>query len=452
MLKYAGCALLCSAAFALAAPRNVVLMIGDDHGLDAGCYGHPVIKTPSLDRLATEGTRFTHAFAAVSSCSPSRSVILSGMYNHTNGMYGLAHASHHFRSHEQIQSLPGLLRKAGYRTGVAGKLHVAPQSAYPFEFTLKGNGRDVTRLAESAEEFMAEKSDRPFFLLVGFSDPHRAKVGFGNDAEYRGVKEVTYRPEDMAVPPFLPDNQDVRAELAEYAQSVSRMDQGIGKVLEAIERTGHANDTLVIYLSDNGIPFPGAKTTVYDPGLHLPLVIRSPEQKRREVVNTAMVSWVDIAPTILDWACVKPAKTMAGRSVLPILDQENPPGWDTVYASHTFHEVTMYYPMRMIRTREYKYILNLASPLEYPFASDLWESPTWQGVLRGGDKTYGQRRVDAFLHRPREELYDLRSDPGEIKNLAGDAAHQAILEEMRGRLKEWQERTQDPWAIKYRHE
>lgn len=443
---------LLSQAQALAGPRNIVLMIGDDHGLDAGCYGHRVIQTPSLDRLTREGTRFASAFASVSSCSPSRSVIYTGLHNHTNGQYGLAHGEHHFRSHEQIKTLPVLLREAGYRTAIAGKHHVEPASTYAFEQTLKGGARDVTRLAESARAFMAEESQKPFLLVVGYADPHRAGSGFDNQSRHPGVKPVVYRPEDMAVPPFLPDTPEVRGDLAEYAQSVSRMDQGVGKILDALEATGHAADTLVIYLSDNGSPFPGAKTTLYDAGIHLPLLIRSPDQKGRAVVNNAMVSWVDITPTILDWAGVRPPANVAGRSLLPVLEQKDPAGWDVVYGSHTFHEVTMYYPSRMIRTREHKYILNLAHPLEYPFASDLWGSPAWQGVLTRGDKTYGRRSVEALLHRPREELYDLRTDPDEARNLAGDPAAEPVLKELRKRLRRWQEETRDPWTIKYRHE
>src|SRR5262249_61908982 len=128
------------------------------------------------------------------------------------------------------------------------------------------------------------------------------------------------------------------------------------------------DSTLVIFLSDNGIPFPGAKTTLYDAGVHLPLLVRSPAQKKHGVVNAALVSWVDVLPTILDWAQVKAPAELPGRSLLPILDEESPKGWDTVYGSHQCHEVTMYYPMRMLRTREYKYILNLAHKLDYPFA------------------------------------------------------------------------------------
>ena len=153
-----------------------------------------------------------------------------------------------------------------------------------------------------------------------------------------------------------------------------------------------------------------------------------------------------------DWTQVKGPKNLAGRSFLPILDQESPKGWDAVFASHQFHEITMYYPMRSIRTRTHSYILNLAHELEYPFASDLWGSKTWQGVLRRGDKMLGDRSVDAFLHRPREELYDLAADPHEPKNVAADPKYAEVLADLRRRLRAWQTATKDPWLVKYEHE
>jgi len=445
--------LLCCVSTATASRRNVLLLIADDHGLELGCYGHPVIRTPNLDQLAARGVRFTHGFATVASCSASRSVILTGMFNHTNGQYGHAHSYHNLHTHSHIRTLPRLLKDAGYRTAIVSKFHVKPTSLYPFDAQLNPadrGGRNVIDMAHLARRFIEADTDRPFFVVMGYVDPHRAKVGFGN-GQYPGVESIKYKPEDMIVPPFLPDSPETRQELAEYAESVGRLDQGVGEILKVIEDTDHNDDTLIIYLSDNGIAFPGAKTTLYEPGLHLPLLISSSKHKR-SVVNNAMVSWVDIAPTILDWANVPVPKTIAGRSVLPILDQENPQGWDTIFGSHTFHEITMYYPMRMIRTRRYKYILNLAHQLPYPFASDLYASPTWQGVLKRGDEMFGKRKVDAYINRPREELYDLENDPNEAKNLAPDPAMANVLTDLRKRLKQWQENTKDPWIVKYEYE
>jgi N-sulfoglucosamine sulfohydrolase len=188
--------------------------------------------------------------------------------------------------------------------------------------------------------------------------------------------------------------------------------------------------------------------------MNLPLIVRHPGQQSRGVVTDAMVTWADLMPTILDYAGVVPPKGHAlhGRSFLGVLQQEAPEGWDEICASHTFHEITMYYPMRVIRTDRYKYILNLAHPLPYPFASDLYASLTWQGVLRRGLDQYGKRSVDAYLHRPRHELYDLNADPHEIHNLADDPDHAGVLAKLQAKLKAWQIDTKDPWVVKYEYE
>jgi N-sulfoglucosamine sulfohydrolase len=327
------------------ARRNVLLLIADDLGLDLGCYGNDKIRTPHLDALAKNGTRFTHGFATVSSCSPSRASLYTGLFTHTSGQYGLAHAVHNFHTFDNVKSLPRLLRDAGYRTGILGKIHVLPESVYPWEVTINqgiGNNRSVAEMAKQARRFISEAGDKPFCLVMGYSDPHRAAKGFGNDRTYPGVTETRYDPKDVRLPYFLPDVEDARKDLADYYQSASRLDQGIGFMLDALKATGHADDTLVIFLSDNGIPFPGAKTTLYDPGLNLPLIVSSPVQKKRGHANNAMASWVDVLPTILDWTGVKGPTNLPGRSLLPILDQEKPEGWDVVYGSHQCHEVTMY--------------------------------------------------------------------------------------------------------------
>lgn len=437
---------------AAAGPKNVLFLIADDLGRQVGCYGDPVAKTPNIDALAKSGTRFTNAFASVASCSPSRATLLSGLPTHQNGQYGLAHAEHNFHSFNKTKGLPALLAPAGYRSGVIAKLHVLPKESYPFDVELPGNGRNPVQIVEQARKFLADTGDKPFFLLVGFTDPHRAAKGFANDGKYPpSVPAVKFDPKTVPVPYHLPDTPEVRAELAEYYESVARLDYGVGQVLKLLEDSKKLDDTLVIFLSDNGIPFPGAKTTLYDAGVHLPLIIRKPGQKAG-VVCDAMASWTDIAPTILDWAGVKPPADRRGRSLLGVLEQDKTTGWDEVYGSHQFHEITMYYPMRMVRTREYKYLLNLAHPLEYPHASDLWNSPTWQGILKRGDAMMGQKSVEAFLRRPKEELYDLRTDPNELKNVAGDDKYIQQLAQLRAKLQAWREATKDPWLIKDKHE
>ena len=438
--------------------RNVVMMVVDDHGFQAGCYGDRVAVTPHLDALAAAGTRFTHAFCTSASCSASRSVILTGLHNHANGQFGHQHGYNDFATHRWVESLPVLMAQAGYRTCSIGKFHVQPEQVYHFETYankgIAGGTRNPVAMAENARTFIQHDDPRPFFLYFCTSDPHRARKGFANERDYPGCKKMSFDPRKIPVPPWLPDCPETREELAEYYASICRLDQGLGRLVQVLKDTGHWDDTLVMYLSDNGPPWPGAKTTVYEPGIRLPLVVRSPGQKRRGVVTNAMVTWADLTPAILDFAGAKgPAKyKLHGRSFLPVLDQEKPQGWDTVYASHTFHEITMYYPMRVVRERRYKYILNLAHQLPYPFASDLHECATWQATLRRRATHFGKRTVEAYLHRPRHELYDLEADPHEVVNLAADPRHAATLARLQRKLKTWQKATRDPWMVKYRYE
>lgn len=442
---------------------NVVLFVTDDQGQDAGCYGNPVLKTPNLDRLAAEGTRFPLAFATTASCSASRSVILTGLYNHANAQFGHEHDYHHFRTYDGVKSLPVRLSEAGYRTARIGKLHVGPEAVYRFDATIPGNSRNPVQMAENCRSFLGAKDDRPFFLYFCTSDPHRSGGRgaaphrpdlFGNGKEYPGVEEVKYDPKDVIVPPFLPDTPACRAELAEYYQSVSRIDQGLGRLVQALKDARQWENTLLIYISDHGIAFPGGKTTVYEPGLRSPCVVRHPRATKRGVASNAMVGWPSLTPTILEAAAALPGDAVFhGRSFLGILEEEQPQGWDEIYASHTFHEITMYYPMRVVRTRRHKLIWNLAHGLPYPFASDLWAAPTWQEVYRKGPEAlYGRRTVEAYLHRPKFELYDLESDPHEVKNLADDPAAAALLKELQEKLKAFQKRTKDPWILKWEYE
>jgi N-sulfoglucosamine sulfohydrolase len=451
-----------------AAARNVVLFVTDDQGQDAGCYGNPVIKTPNLDALAADGTRFTHAYCTTASCSPSRSVILTGLFNHANGQYGLEHARHHFRSFENVKSLPVRLSKAGYRTARIGKFHVAPETVYRFDEKRPGNPRNPVAMAERCRELIEAASDRPFFLYFCTADPHRGggvadeiagrPDRFGNrplGQSYPGVEPVHYDPAEVIVPPFLPDTTACRGELAQYYESVSRADAGLGRLIEILKRAGKYDETLIIYIADNGIPFPGAKTTAYEPGLRLPCVVRNPKARKQGVVSRAMVSWVDITPTILDFASVEPAGNgeLHGRSFLPILEEEQPTGWNEVFASHTFHEVTMYYPMRVVRSGRHKLIWNIAHGLPFPFASDLWNSATWQDAYRGGENApYGKRTIKSFVQRPQFELFDLERDPDELHNLATEEQHSQILTNMKGKLKDFQRRTEDPWLLKWERE
>lgn len=468
--------------------KHIVIFIADDHGQDTGAYGNPIIQTPNLDALAEEGTRFTYAFATTASCSASRSVILTGLHNHRNGQYGHAHSYHHFKSYDYLKSLPALLRDVGYRTASAGKYHVAPESAYPFDHFFRGEIRNSVAMTEQVRDFVSAEDERPFFLYFATYDPHRGGKtqktfgedfagpvnGFGNRNDgFTGIEPITYDPDEVLVPEWLPDNAATRAELAEYYQSVSRLDQGFGALMNLLKEAGIYEQTLIIYMSDHGIAMPGAKTTVYEPGLRSPLIVRHPEARQRGIVSDAMISWVDITPTLLayagaeeptypqhvvnyevaHYAMLPEEHGLHGRSFLSIIDEPRPNGWNEVYASHTFHEIHMYYPMRVVRDRQYKLIWNIAHGLPYPFASDLWVSATWQEVYQQGpDAMYGVRTVQDYIHRPAFELYDIAADPNEAHNLAADPAYAEVLATYQAKLRIFQERTSDPWVFKWHYE
>lgn len=450
-------------------PYNIVLMVSDDHGTDAlGCYGNPVVQTPSLDQLASEGTRFTQAFCTSASCAASRSAILTGLHNHANGTYGHVQGAHHFSLLDGIHTLPEFLKKGGYRTGVVGKKHYAPEEQFPFDFDIPQYlfARDDVQMASACRPFIQQ--DGPFFLYWCSWNPHRSGSSFdahplkpnrfGNpDQAFPGDCEQTYRDEEVIVPPFMNDTAEARAELAQYYQSVSRLDRGVGALLQILKEEGKYENTLIIYISDNGSAFPGSKTTLYEPGMRLPCIVRSPVQSRRGVVSEALISWVDVTPTVLDFAGIRwPVEegiTFHGQSVRPVLEQESPGDWkEHIFASHTFHEVTMYYPMRAVRSSRYKFIWNIASPLSYPSGSDLWKSITWKEVLSSGSTQFGARSVAAYLHRPQFELYDLKQDPNEAENLAERPEYQDLVKQFSSKLKTFQEETSDPWALKWEHE
>lgn len=432
--------------------RNVLLIISDDQGRDLGCYGGK-IRTPALDRLAAEGTLFTQAYATVSSCSPSRSTLYTGLYSHTNGMYGLAHDVHNFSLLDEVTTLPAMLQQAGYATALVGKKHVKPEPMLPYEAWLapeQPGNRDVAFMAREAGRWLRAKGNKPFFLTVGYSDPHRAAVNFGNTRDWPDVKRERYSPADVVIPSHLPDLPAIRDDLAEYYESVSRLDSGIDLLLQELAAAGHADDTLVIYLSDNGRPFPAGKDTLYREGIHLPLIVRAPGQREAGVRNDAMVSWIDIVPTILDWAKVAVTKSyryapLPGRSLLPILEQRNVQGWDRVFTTRSFHEINQYYPIRGVRTRQFSYFQNLDPNLTYPVAGDIAQSPSWKAIQSTPGVKLGRRTLEAYLRRPAEELYDLAADPDELVNVAADPKYATVLANLRSQLNEWRTATHDPW-------
>ncbi|MPQ96095.1 sulfatase [Thioclava sp. JE_KL1] len=425
-------------------PRNILLMIADDLGRMAGCYGEPAIRTPNIDALAANGTRFDMAFTSTASCSASRSVIYTGLHTHETGQYGLNHDHHHFMTFDHVETAPAIFNRIGYRTGIIGKVHVGPEPVYPWAHREESGSRDVDWVATRAKNFFDSDAEIAFFLTVGFIDPHRdmTRAGFGDP----GGPDPTFAPEDVSVPSFLPDLPEVREELANYYHSVARMDRGVGLILEALEATGQLDDTLICFLSDNGAPFLNSKTTLFDAGVHLPLIMRRPGQAPG-IANPNIVSFVDILPTFVEWAQAEPSSSpRRGRSLLPILEAEHQrEGWDRAFGSHTFHEVTNYWPTRFLRTPRYKYHRNVAWQLPFPFSGDLYGSISWEGIRNRAPVMIGARPLRDYVHRPAEELYDLWEDPAEVNNLAQDPAHAELVAKFRNELEAWQQDTSDPW-------
>ncbi len=446
---------------------NIVLIVSDDHGRDTGAFGNPAIATPSLDALAAEGVCFTNAFCTTASCAASRSVILTGQQNHTNGTYGHTHGKHHFSCFPDVKTLPARLNEAGYFTARVGKKHYAPEPQFPFQSGNEGGmfGRDDVRMSEACRPHI--RSKEPFFLYWCSMNPHRGggeaqehpckPNRFGNPPEsFPGDEERIFSDDEVLVPPYLPDTPETRAELAQYYQSVARLDRGIGRLIEVLKEEGKYDNTVIMYVSDNGAAFHGAKSTLYEPGANLPLIVRSPQHAVSGDTCDGLVTWADLTPTILDFVDALPADAATafhGRSFRDIIDQESPTDWrDEVYLAHTFHEITNYYPMRVVRQKRYKFLFNIASPLTYSSPSDLWAASSWQAVVGDPDNAYGKRTVDAYLHRARFELYDLESDPHETENLAGRPEYAGLVAEFSAKLKAFQRDTKDPWLHKWEYE
>ena len=492
--------LFISATFLSGAEKNIIFFITDDESPTLGCYGDRFSKPPAIDALAKDGTLFLNAFATTASCSASRSVVLSGLHNHANGQYGHQHSFHKFSSYFNVigLSLPRNLSKAGYRSGQIGKYHVSPEEVFRFDEYIKGNPRNAVQMANQAKEFITAENEKPFFLYFATSDPHRgggidrnSKLKlkpdmFGNKQDRKphdGVNEVFYQPKQVPIPSFLPDTPETREELAQYYQSVSRIDQGVAKLVEILKDAGLYDKTLIVFTSDHGMAFAGGKTTVYEGGLRVPFVVRNPYEKKRGIRHQAMISHIDITPTLLDFAGAldtqrnrplqweDPGKAFPapqttgpkdnrgvsaklssyhGKSWLPVLGEPMASHWDSIFASHTFHEIQMYYPMRVFRDKKFKLIWNIAHPLPYPFASDLWAASSFQAQYQQSlSAPYGKKTVRQYIHRPEFEFFKIDQDPEESNNLAGKPKFSDQLEAYKEKLKSAQKKFQDPWVTKW---
>lgn len=418
--------ILTSGAFAPAddSRPNFILFIADDMGWeDCGVYGHPHIKTPHLDKLARQGMRFDSAFLTCSSCSPSRSSTITGRYPHNTG----ARQLHQPLPAEQITFVEKL-KAAGYYTAQAGKWHLGGAVKDRFDRVNEGAGKWVDVLRDRPQ-------DKPFFLWLAFVDPHRPYQ--------KKTIPQPHSPADAVVPPYLPDVAETRADLAMYYDEISRLDGNLGEVLAELDRQQAAENTLVLFTSDNGRPFPRCKTTMYDSGIKTPWIVRWPARVKAGTTCNSLVSSLDIAPTLLTLAGLQPGGTFQGLNFAPLLKDPRANVRDEIFAEHNWHDFDDH--GRAVRTNRYKYIRNYYTDIPGTPPADAVRSPTFQAMqqLRDAGKLPPEEMSCFTLPRPAEELYDIVSDPQELTNLAANPAHAKALSHMRERMVRWERETED---------
>ena len=414
---------------------NFVVILSDDHGrLYTGCYGAKGLRTPNIDRLASQGMVFSHAFTATAMCAPSRSMLYTALFPHRNG----AHPNHS-AVRRGTRSLPHYLKPLGYRVALAGKTHIKPRECFPFEYvSLRG-----------VERFLRSVRGEPFCLVIATHYPHAPWLKTGP----YDAAEVTLRPD-------LLDTPETRQAMARYWNTVDALDRQVGQFLALLKRFGLEENTLCIYTSDHGAQFPFSKWTLYDAGIRVPFIVRWPGRVRPGTQTDAMVSFVDVLPTLVEAAGGVPPAGLDGRSFLAVLEGRKSDHRDIIYATHTTKGIISgsYYPIRAVRTRTHKYIVNLNAGGKFTNVvtegrkggkgaggpADYWLS--WLELARRDPEAAA--RVRHYQHRPPEELYDLRSDPFELKNLANDPAQRRLMDKLRAELRAWMKQQGDPLLAK----
>jgi arylsulfatase A-like enzyme len=402
-----------------AAP-NILYLHSHDTGRYVQPYGHPV-PTPNIQRLADQGVLFREAFCAAPTCSASRACLLTGQYGHNNGMLGLAHRGWSLNDYHQHLVHP--LHNAGYHSVLIGEQHIAKRpDVIGFDRVLKIETTRVDTVAPAAIEILAEPPPEPFFLSVGFFETHR---DFLNPPSLR---DALY-----SMPPAnLPDTPVTRRDMAAYKASARSLDQGVGSVLEALDAHGLADNTLIVFTTDHGLAFPGAKATLYDRGLGVMLILRGPGGFAGGKVVDALVSHIDVYPTLCELVGIERPDFLQGRSLMPLIRGETASIRDAIFAEMTWHAA--YEPQRAVRTERWKYIRRFGERTT-PVLANCDDSPSKSLLLSLG---WAQRTVAA------EQLYDLAFDPNEAANLAEDPAYADVRAQLAGRLEDWMAKTDDP--------
>ena len=416
---------------------NIVIFIGDDLAVsDTGPYGNSVVRTPHLDKLSSQSMVFNKAFAASPTCGPSRSSLFTAMYPMKHGAHG-----NHSGVREGITSMVQLLSALGYRVAIAGKLHVGPQEVFPFERIAGTNvpepgyertpGLHYDLVLDPVDGWLQQqKPDKPFVLIVADHSPHVV-----------WPEKPIYEPAEVDIPPIHIDTDDTRKARARYYTDVTKMDTNLGTLMGMLDKHGIAESSILMFTSDQGPQWALGKWGLYDYGVRVPFMVRWPGQVKAGTRTDALVSQVDILPTILELAGGTSPREIDGRSFLHVLKNPEAKHHETVFASHTGDAKMNRSPMRMLRTDRYKYILNLAPEIMYTTHMDratdhdggreYW--PSWRAA------SFRDQHAAAVLwryhHRPAEELYDVEADPWEQVNLAADPAYADMLERFRAQMK-----------------
>ncbi len=412
---------------------NLIMIIADDMAWnDSTPYGHPHIQTPNLERLAAEGMRFDQAFLTCSSCSPSRCSIITGRYPHATGAAEL-----HMPLPDQ-PTYPSLLKAAGYYTAQAGKWHLGNEVRDHFDRVEEmDKATNPSGCGQWVEVLQERPKDKPFFLWLASSDPHRSYE--------EGAIPTPHTAEDIVVPPFFPDTPEVRADLGLYYDEISRLDSFVGKVLDELDAQGVAENTFIVFLSDNGRPFPRCKTTIYDSGVKTPFIVRWPAGLKAGQSTGSLVSSIDIAPTFLELAGVTPPEgRLQGVSFLPILKDPQAETRDYIYAEHNWHDYQAH--KRSVRSKDYLYIYDSLPFLNLSPPADAVRSPTYVTMMKLRDQgKLNINQMQCFLvPRPPKELYDVKADPYQFHNLAAEEEFSYMLNQMREIQSEWANKYQDP--------
>jgi len=403
------------------AARDVVLMTTHDIGRRLHSYGHRSVVSPHVDSLAADGVRFARAFCTAPQCSPSRASLASGRYPHNNGVMGLAHHGFDWELDPKVPHLAAVLAASGFEGHLFGGQHV---SLHPERLGFSRHHPEKTgdAIVPAVEEVLSAAGRERLYLEINFEETHRP---------YPKV-DGTRAPEGLDIPAYLPDGPEAIAEMVALEEGIRLMDLAAGRVLEALERAGRADDAIVIFTTDHGMAMPGAKCTLYDAGLEVALLMRWRAGEIPAGVRDEVVSNIDVLPTILDAAAVKHPPGVQGRSLLPLLRGQAYEPRRSIFAEKTFH--SYYDPMRCVRTEHHKYIRNFESAFAIEVPADIQAGP----IFRADPPRYSRDRPSIV------ELYDLDADPLEQRNLAGTREVAEVEKRLSAELWRWMRETDDP--------